>query len=94
MRLQKIYKLEEFEKNLPAYIQKKEREIKTVKEFVENQYPNKKILFLSDTYTTEAIKNLFFEENIIKYNWGGCGLLSQTLPLEYAIFMSNSEKNQ
>ena len=41
MRLQKIYKLEEFEKNLPVYIQKKEREIKTVKEFVENQYPNK-----------------------------------------------------
>lgn len=93
MRLQKIYKFEEFEKNLPVYIQKKEREIKTVKEFVEKQYPNKKILFLSDTYTTEATKNLFFEENIIKYNWGGCGLLSQTLPLEYAIFMSNSEKN-
>jgi hypothetical protein len=20
------------------------------------------------------------------YNWGGCGLLSQTLPLEYAVF--------
>lgn len=86
MRMQKTYNAEKFETRLNTYIQKKEREIKTLKEFVENKYPEKEILFLGDTYTSEAAKNLFFKENIIKYDWGGCGLLSQTLPLEYKVF--------
>ena len=92
-RAQKVYKPEVFAANLNNYIQKKQREIKTIKEYVENKYPNKDIYFLSDTYTNEAVKNLFFKENIIQYDWGGCGLLSQTLPLEYAFFMSNIKNN-
>ena len=85
-RIQKFYNYSKFERNLDNYIQKKEREIKTIKDFLEKKYPNKTILFLGDTYTSQAVKNLFFKENIIMYNWGGCGLLSQTLPLEYAVF--------
>lgn len=93
MRMQKLFNSEKFEANLQTYIQKKEREILTAKKYVESKYQNKKIVFLSDTYTKEAVKNLFFQENIIQYDWGGCGLLNQTLPLEYAIFISQLEKN-
>lgn len=92
-RIQKFYNYSKFERNLDNYIQKKEREIKTIKDFLEKKYPNKTILFLGDTYTSQAVKNLFFKENIIKYDWGGCGLLSQTLPLEYKVLLSNDKKN-
>lgn len=92
-RIQKFYNYSKFERNLDNYIQKKEREIKTIKDFIEKKYPNKTILFLGDTYTSQAVKNLFFKENIIKYDWGGCGLLSQTLPLEYKVLLSNDKKN-
>ena len=91
--MQKVYNNSKFEKNLDVYIQKKEREIKSVKDFLEKKYPNKEILFLGDTYTSQAVKNLFFKENIIKYDWGGCGLLSQTLPLEYKVLLSKDKKN-
>ena len=92
-RIQKFYNYSKFERNLDNYIQKKEREIKTIKDFLEKKYPNKTILLLGDTYTSQAVKNLFFKENIIKYDWGGCGLLSQTLPLEYKVLLSNDKKN-
>lgn len=92
-RIQKFNNYSKFERNLDNYIQKKEREIKTIKDFLEKKYPNKTILFLGDTYTSQAVKNLFFKENIIKYDWGGCGLLSQTLPLEYKVLLSNDKKN-
>lgn len=85
-RMQKLHNKSKFEANLSINLQKKEREVKSIKEFIEKKYPNKTIVFLGDTYTSEAVKNLFFKENIIKYNWGGCGLLSQTLPLEYKVF--------
>ena len=93
LRMQKVYNNSKFEKNLDVYIQKKEREIKSVKDFLEKKYPNKEILFLGDSYTSQAVKNLFFKENIIKYDWGGCGLLSQTLPLEYKVLLSKDKKN-
>lgn len=93
LRMQKVYNNSKFEKNLDVYIQKKEREIKSVKDFLEKKYPNKEILFLGDTYTSQAVKNLFFKENIIKYDWGGCGLLSQTLPLEYKVLLSKDKIN-
>ena len=35
----------------------------------------------------------FGHKNIIKYDWGGCGLLSQTLPLEYKVLLSKDKIN-
>lgn len=90
MRIQKVSAPEKFEENLQGYIQKKGLEIKAAKNFLEKKYENKNITFLADTYTSEAIKGLFLPENIIEYNWGGCGLLSETLPLEYKIFISQN----
>ena len=41
-RIQKFNNYSKFERNLDNYIQKKEREIKTIKDFLEKKYPNKK----------------------------------------------------
>ena len=93
MRMHKIYKSDFFENQLNIFILKKKREISTIKKYIETQYPNKEIVFLGDTYSSQAAKNLFLEEKIIKYDWGGCGLISQTLPLEYEFFVSKQQKN-
>lgn len=93
MRMQKVYNESIFNENVNTYIAKKEWEIKTIKTYLETKYPNKTIRFLGDTYTSEAAKNLFLEENIVKYNWGGCGLLEQTLPLEYKVLVSEKINN-
>lgn len=84
MRTIYAYNNQYFNENLSQYIDSKSKEILAAKNFLQKEFPNIKIKLLTDTYTTLSVKNLISEENMIKYNNGGFGMLSKTLPFEYS----------